>query len=348
MSNNTVAQVEFEKIEEIGQEGRNSQVFRINDVALSAEMVLKQVRKASFDKPEEYFEEARVLYDIRHPNVVEVNYACQDQDFVYITMPYYEKGSLSKLMRERFLTVREIIRYSVHFLSGLHHIHSLGLLHFDLKPDNIMLSARNEAMLSDFGLAKYMDDYGFTTPKAFYCKHMPPEAIPPQPPVFSVEFDIYQAGLTMYRMCVGSCVFNQQYDAYINQNNFDRNQFEDDLKEGRFPDKNAYPEHIPAKLKSVINKCLEVDPENRHSAVIDIINEISDIDDKYFDWQYSIEGNIRKWSKKTSTGSINYLEIDQNEESTAYKVSAQGRRTNIRDYTKLRISTREINRFFKL
>ncbi len=345
MSNNTMALVEFEKIEEIGQEGRNSQVFRINDVALSAEMVLKQIRKASFDNPEEYFEEARVLYDIRHPNVVEVNYACQDQDFVYITMPYYEKGSLSKLMKERFLTVREIIRYSVHFLSGLHHIHSLGLLHFDLKPDNIMLSARNEAMLSDFGLAKYMDDYGFTTPKALYRKHTAPEAT--QQPLFSVEFDIYQAGLTMYRMCIGSDAFNQQYATYSNAGGFDKARFEGDLKAGRFPDRNSYPLHIPAKLKTVINKCLEVDPVDRYSAVIEIINAISDIDDKYFDWQYSIEGDIRKWSKKTTTGSINYLEVDQNEKSTAYKFSAQGRRTNIRDYTKPRISIRDINRFFK-
>ncbi|MCU8504308.1 serine/threonine protein kinase [Vibrio vulnificus] len=345
MSNNTMALVEFEKIEEIGQEGRNSQVFRINDVALSAEMVLKQIRKGSFDNPEEYFEEARVLYDIRHPNVVEVNYACQDQDFVYITMPYYEKGSLSKLMKERFLTVREIIRYSVHFLSGLHHIHSLGLLHFDLKPDNIMLSARNEAMLSDFGLAKYMDDYGFTTPKALYRKHTAPEAT--QQPLFSVEFDIYQAGLTMYRMCIGSDAFNQQYATYAHADGFDKARFEGDLKAGRFPDRNSYPVHIPAKLKTVINKCLEVDPEDRYSAVIEIINAISDMDDKYFDWQYSIEGDIRKWSKKTTTGSINYLEIDQNEKSTAYKVSAQGRRANIRDYTKPRISIRDINRFFK-
>lgn len=345
MSINTIAQVEFEKIEEIGQEGRNSQVFRINDVALTAEMVLKQIKKASFDNPEEYFEEARVLYDIRHPNVVEVNYACQDQDFVYITMPYYEKGSLSKLMSERFLTVREIIRYSVHFLSGLHHIHSLGLLHFDLKPDNIMLSVRNEAMLSDFGLAKYMDEYGFTTPKKLYRKHTAPEAT--NHPVFSVEFDIYQAGLTMYRMCIGSDAFNQQYDAYINADGFDKAQFEADLKASRFPDRSAFPAHIPAKLKSVINKCLKADPTDRYPAVIEVINAISDIDEKYFDWQYTIEGDIRKWSKKTTTGSVKYLEVDPNGNSTAYKISAQARRNNIREYTKPTISIRDMNRFFK-
>lgn len=345
MSNSTIAQVEFERIEEIGQEGRNSQVFIINDVALSAQMVLKQIRKGSFNNPDEYFEEARVLYDIRHPNVVEVNYACQDQDFVYITMPYYEKGSLSKLMKQRFLTVREIIRYAVQFLSGLHHIHSLGLLHFDLKPDNIMLSDRNEAMLSDFGLAKYMDEYGFTIPKALYRKHTAPEAI--DQPVFSVEFDIYQAGLTLYRMCIGSDAFNEQYGAYFTATGFNKALFEQDLAAGSFPDRSAYPVHIPAKLKTVINKCLEVNPENRYPAVIEVVNAIAEIDENYFDWQYSIEGDIQKWSKKSSTGAVNYLEVDANSQSTAYKVSAQGRRTNIRNYTKPRISNRDINRFFK-
>lgn len=345
MSNNTLAVVEFEILEEIGQEGRNSQVFKINDVALDSQMVLKKINKNSFQNSEQYFEEARVIYDVQHPNVVEVNYACQDRDFIYITMPYYENGSLSSLMKERFLTVREIIRYAVQFLSGLHHIHSLGLIHFDLKPDNIMLSNRNEAMLSDFGLAMYMDEYGFTTPKALYRKHTVPEAIGQT--VFSVEFDVYQAGLTLYRMCIGSEAFNKQYEEYFEQGVFNKVLFEQHLADSVFPERNEYPAHIPAKLKTVINKCLEVNPEERYRAVIEIVNAIADIDENYFDWQYTVEGDIRKWSKKSSTGTLHCIEVDADDKSTAYKVSAAERMTRTAKYTKNRITTRELNRFFK-
>ncbi|MDF2186168.1 serine/threonine-protein kinase [Grimontia hollisae] len=345
MSNNTIAQVEFEVLAEIGQEGRNSQVYRINDVALSAEMVMKKIPKGHFSDPDSYFDEARVLYDIRHPNVVEVNYACQDQDFVYITMPFYEKGSLSKLMQQKFLTVREIIRYAVQFLSGLHHIHSLGLMHFDLKPDNIMLSDRNEAMLSDFGLAKYMDDYGFTTPKAFYRKHIAPEATEQQ--LFSVEFDIYQAGLTLYRMCLGSAAFNAQYDIYCQGGQFNKPLFELNLRNGTFPDRGAYPEHIPEKLRTVINRCLNVQPDQRYPAVIDIINAIADIDENYLDWEYSKDGDIQKWSKKTSSGTLQCLEVCAAGNANAYKISSVGRRTNTAKYTKRAIGKRDMKRFFK-
>lgn len=345
MSNYTVAQVHFEILEEIGQEGRNSQVFKINDVALNAQMVLKKIRKGSFDSPDRYFDEARVLYHVQHPNIVEVNYTCQDQDFVYITMPYYEKGSLSMLMAGRFLTVREIIRYAVQFLSGLHHIHSNKLLHFDIKPDNILLSDRNEAMLSDFGLAKYMDEYGFTRPKGFYRKHVAPEAVGQA--LFSVEFDVYQAGLTIYRMCIGSEIFNRQYDVYCIGERFNADQFKRDLASGTFPDRNAYGVHIPAKLKSVINKCLEVNPEDRYHAAIDIVNAISDIDERYFDWQYSVESNIRKWSKRLPNGTLYFMEINENDSSTAYKITEAGNRSNITKYTKTTISNRELSRFLK-
>jgi len=337
--------VHFQILEEIGQEGRNSQVFKINDTALNAEMVLKKICKRSFATPEQYFDEARMLYNVQHPNVVEVNYSCQDQDFVYITMPFYQKGSLSNLMSHKLLTVREIIRYTVQFLSGLHHIHSSGLLHFDLKPDNILLSERDEAMLSDFGLAKYMDEYGFTRPNGFYRKHLAPEAV--AQPQFSAEFDIYQAGLTIYRMCIGSSIFNAQYAAYFEANVFNSELFSEDLTSGRFPDRNVYPEHIPSKLKSVVNKCLEVNPEDRYPSAIEVVNAISDIDESYLDWRPSVEGDIRKWSKKSATGTLYCIDVDANNRSTAYKISASGRRTSITKYTKIAIGNRELNRFFK-
>jgi len=340
MSKYTVAEVTFEVLADIGEEGRNSDVFVILDKALNAEMVMKRIPKKQFKDSEKYFDEARVLYNTNHPNVVEVNYACQDNDFVYITMPYYESGSLSKLMELRFLTVREIIRLSVQFLSGLHNIHSNGLLHFDIKPDNILLSDRGEALLSDFGLAKYVDEYGFTSPDGLYRKQAPPEVT--STTQFSTAFDIYQAGLTMYRMCLGSQRFNAQYDACNATGTFKQA-----LTAGTFPDRASFPIHIPVKLQKVITKCLEVNPDDRYGAVIDVVNAISEIDEYCFDWQYSLDNGTKKWSKTSSTGMLHCIEVDGNGRSQAFKISAQSRKTNTASYTKDRISNQELVRFFK-
>lgn len=345
MSNHTVAEVHFEEIANIGDEGRNSDVFVIKDTALNTEMVMKRIPKKQFKDPDKYFDEARVLNAMKHPNVVEVNYACQDSDFVYITMPFYKNGSLSKYMATRFLTVREIIRFSVQFLSGLHNIHANGLMHFDLKPDNVLLSDRNEALLSDFGLAKYVDEYGFTTPDGLYVKHAPPEVL--STTKFSTVFDIYQAGLTMYRMCVGSECFNSQYDSYIVNGSFDNALFSKDLGEGRFPVRTAFPSHIPVKFQKVVLKCLEVNPGDRYQAVIEVINDISQIDKCFLDWQFSIDNQVKKWFKASSAGTRYFLEVDSAGKSTAYKISVAERKTKVPSYTKQKITNREILRFLK-
>lgn len=345
MSSYQVAEVNFEILKDIGAEGKNSDVFLIRDAALDSEMVLKRIKKANFKDSDQYFNEARIIYNNQHPNVVEVNYACQDNDFVYITMPFYKNGSLSSLMATRHLTLREIVRYSVHFLSGLHNIHSNGLLHFDLKPDNILLSDRNEAMLSDFGLAKHMDQYGFTQPDQLYTKHIPPEAIFTKQ--YSVEFDIYQAGLTMYRMCVSSECFNQQYHRYFAGGAFDTNRFKEDLQNGIFPDRKLIPVHIHSTVKTAILKCLNVDPDIRHKSALDIVNAISNVDVNYLDWQYEVLGDIAKWSKKSSTGVLHCIEISADRTSKAYKVNSTGKVTNTANFSKTKFTDNDLKGFLK-
>jgi len=89
----TKAFLNFETKQEIGQEGQNSQVFIAHDKQLDAELVIKKICKDELPNADIYFEEDRQLYDSTHPNVVQVKYACEDDGYVYIAMPYYPKGS---------------------------------------------------------------------------------------------------------------------------------------------------------------------------------------------------------------------------------------------------------------
>lgn len=133
-----IAELSFQLGDEIGSEGRNSQVFKARDLQLNADIVVKKVRKATFSNIDEYFVEASLLYLSAHPNVVPIHYACHDTDHVYLAMPLYGKGSLKSRMANRPLTVREMVVISTQVLSGIHNIHSKGLIHFDVKPDNIL------------------------------------------------------------------------------------------------------------------------------------------------------------------------------------------------------------------
>ena len=194
------AEVKFDLVREIGHEGRNSTVYVVHDIQLDSEIVMKRIKKANFAKPDEFFNEARTLYATSHQNVVPILYACEDDDHVFLALPYLQKGSLKALMSAQNLTVREIVRLGCQLLSGIHNIHSKGLIHFDIKPDNILLSDRGEALLSDFGLAKQMY-LGQAEQTQFYLPIVAPELLTRE--FHDLRFDIYQFGLTLYRMCCG-------------------------------------------------------------------------------------------------------------------------------------------------
>src|SRR5688572_7248033 len=126
------AELDYELGAEIGLEGQNSRVFEALDRQLNAEIVVKKIPRAVFKDESEFFLEARRLYDARHPNVVHVSYAGLVGDHVIIAMPRY-RTSVQSLLVMRHLTVREIVRYGLDFLTGLHHVHVRKLVHFDVK-----------------------------------------------------------------------------------------------------------------------------------------------------------------------------------------------------------------------
>ena len=169
------ANLSFDLLSEIGHEGGNSEVYIAKDHQLDAELVIKKIPKSKLSNEDEYFAESSILYLSSHPNVVPIHYACEDADYIYLAMPHYSKGSLNSLINGRFLTVREIIRYSTQFLSGLHNIHSKRLIHFDIKPDNILFSDQGEALLSDFGLAKQLTITGVAGQDRIYGRMTPPD-----------------------------------------------------------------------------------------------------------------------------------------------------------------------------
>lgn len=91
-----------------GPQGRNSVVWIAKDHQLDAEIVVKQVDRSKCSTPADYFAEARRLYFVRHPNVVDVKYACQTATDIWLAMPHFTAGSLHTLLQQRFLTVARL------------------------------------------------------------------------------------------------------------------------------------------------------------------------------------------------------------------------------------------------
>jgi len=338
------AEVSFDLQQEIGHEGRNSRVHVAYDPNLDSQIVVKTITKATLDV-DAYFSESRLLYKSVHPNVVPILYACEDTNSIYLAMPYYQRGSLHKAMTSSFLTAREVIRYTVHFLSGLHNVHSKGLVHLDVKPDNILLTDSNEALLSDFGLAKKTNYSGFAEQDRMYLKILPPEYF--QTGALDVRSDVYQVGLTLYRMVNGDHAFYQQFDQYGDRNNFDRAQFKFDLVNERFPNRNYYLEHVPQRFRKIIAECLKSDPLERYKGVTEIVSALADISDPELDWRYHIESSgARVWSKSADNSAIQ-LCIEPSGQSYAQKTREGGSPRRITEYCCDGLKPSELRKFFK-
>lgn len=285
--------VDFEFQKELSSQGANSYVFLGRDKQLDNTLLYKRIEKCTINS-EDYFKEARLLCANRHQYIVNISYGCYDDKYVYVGMPFYKKGSIKdKISKGNTLTPKEVIRYATHFLTGLNHIHSKGLIHFDIKPDNILISDEDEALLSDFGLAKQMES-GVANPDKIYKMHYTPEYLSSLPS--DTRSDIYQVGLTLYRMLNGHETLNNQFQekCVIRVS---------DIIDGKFPDRKRYLSHIPSSLIRIVNKCLNPNPNDRYNTVLELLNDLGSIPvNNNLTWKYTRNSESEEWIRIDTKG----------------------------------------------
>lgn len=139
--------------------GGMAEVYRALEVPLNREVAVKVLPAALAADPNyvaRFRTEARRVAQLRHPNIVEV-YAFnggEHGDLLYLVMPVLRESLRDKLDREGRLSIAESIRLVTEIASGLDVAHGIGLVHRDVKPENILLDRDGRALLTDFGIAR--------------------------------------------------------------------------------------------------------------------------------------------------------------------------------------------------
>ena len=155
-----------------------------------------------------FIKEARNLSRLNHPNIISVIEVFEENDTVYYVMPYLSGGSLQDYVKiHGALSESEAMKYVRQVAKALKYMHEeQHMCHFDVKPANILLDDKGNAMLIDFGISKNYDSSGFettTTPVGMSEGYAPIEQYQQNVEEFSPVSDVYALGATLYFLLHG-------------------------------------------------------------------------------------------------------------------------------------------------
>ena len=193
-------QSRYEILEQLGQ-GSFAVVFKAKDQSCQREVAIKVLRHcASADLCERFFREVKVCLELRHPNIVSMYDANFDVDPPYLIMEYVEAEDLSDNLLRCDISVEKALSITRQIGKALSNLHEKGLLHRDVKPENILIEKNGRAVLTDFNLV-YVENATVLTKTGQIVGT--PNYIPPEQwygGLPNVQGDIYALGRVFYEM----------------------------------------------------------------------------------------------------------------------------------------------------
>jgi eukaryotic-like serine/threonine-protein kinase len=254
--------------------GGMGEVYRARDERLARDVAIKIVAKglASEDKELERFErEARTLASLSHPNVLNIFDFGRDDGVTYAVMELLEGQNLRERLAKRALPWRTAAAIAVAAARGLAAAHAKGIIHRDMKPENIFLLADGGVKVLDFGLAHRQvgDDDAPRGPEGETLVgtmvYMAPEQFGGEPP--DARTDIWGLGAVLYEMLTGTRPF-----ARLNVSDTMSAILREDP-----PAIDRYGIAVPPALERLVRRCLEKDPDKRVQAAYDLAFDLSEI-----------------------------------------------------------------------
>ena len=200
----------YEVEQEIGS-GAFAVTYRGRDARLGRPVAIKVLRQAYAINPtsvQRFEREARAAASVAQGNVVDVYDFGRHGDLLYLVMQFVEGEDLKQLIvREGPMLPRRAAGITLQVLTGLAAIHEAGIIHRDIKPQNVMIGRDGIARVADFGIARVAEDVGLTTDGTSIgtVSYMAPEQAQVEP--LTPATDLYAVGVMLYEMLTGKLPF---------------------------------------------------------------------------------------------------------------------------------------------
>jgi len=212
--------------------------------------------------------ESQTAAALEHPNIIHIRSVARAGEHVYFTMDLCADSLAARIEREGPLPESEILRVAQDVCRGLGHAHAQGLIHRDIKPDNVLIRSDGTAVLTDFGIARAVSGYVASTGVNMTIgtpQYLSPEQAQGRP--IDQRADIYALGVTIYQAATGAVPFTST-DWF----ELARMHVEDPPVSPR----KKRPE-LSKRLERIIYKCLAKHPDDRYRTAEELVADLVDV-----------------------------------------------------------------------
>ncbi len=242
-------------------EGGFGILYKAMDTLIERVVALKvlHAQYASNERLSSWFmREAKAMARLNHPNIVTIHNFEIEGDRHFIVMEFVEGSSLDEELEARGpLSIHDTVKIALQMIDGFGYAHEKGIIHRDIKPSNVMIDASRKVKITDFGIAKILDDTRLTRTGtgAGSLHYMSPEQI--EGKAIDARTDIYSLGITLYQMLTGKVPFTDESEFVVMRAHLDQPPV---CPSQLRPD-------VPEDLERIVLRMLEKKPGDRYDSM---------------------------------------------------------------------------------
>ncbi len=244
-------------------------VYQAYDLELKRDVAVKVLRddvSMDADSRKQFRTEYQAVEKLSHPNIRAVYDVVVSGDTEYIVMEYVDGINLKQYMKMKgVLSWQEVLHFSTQMARALSHAHRRGIIHMDIKPQNIMLPKDGTVKIADFGIAQMDDGGAGSSEEAVGSIHyISPEQARGE--TVDARSDIYSLGVVMYEMLTGTLPFDGKTVEEVAMQHY-----------SVIPDvPSALNEAVPPELEAITLRAMQPNPDDRYPSADEMLADLED------------------------------------------------------------------------